>query len=60
MSAYAHADSLTVKEGDQVMQGQTIAASGATGNAPFPQVHFELRKGKEPVDPAEHLPALKG
>ncbi|MDP3736104.1 MAG: LysM peptidoglycan-binding domain-containing M23 family metallopeptidase [Hyphomonadaceae bacterium] len=60
VSAYAHSESLLVKEGDTVQQGQPIATAGATGNASSPQVHFELRKGKQPVDPAEHLPALKG
>ena len=60
VTAYAHSDTLLVKEGDLVKQGQAIASAGATGNAPSTQVHFELRKGKEPVDPAQHLPALKG
>ena len=60
VSAYAHSESLLVKEGDTVKQGQTIATAGATGNATSPQVHFELRKGKQPVDPAEHLPAMRG
>src|SRR5262249_40929418 len=60
VSAYAHAETLLVKEGEQVVQGQPVAEAGATGNAESPQVHFELRKGKEPVDPAEHLPPLRG
>lgn len=60
VTAYAHSDSIKVKEGDLVRQGQTIASAGATGNANSPQVHFELRKGKEPVDPSLHLPPLKG
>ena len=60
VSAYAHADRLLVKEGDKVSQGQAIAAAGATGSASRPQVHFELRKGKDPVDPTQMLPALKG
>ncbi len=60
VSAYAHAETLLVKEGDEVVQGQPVAEAGATGNAQSPQVHFELRKGKEPVDPTQHLPALRG
>jgi murein DD-endopeptidase MepM/ murein hydrolase activator NlpD len=60
VSAYAHAETLLVKEGDLVVQGQPVAEAGATGNAESPQVHFELRKGKEPVDPAQHLPTLRG
>ncbi len=58
VTAYAHADTVVVKEGDLVKQGQRIATVGATGNASAPQVHFELRKGKEPVNPAQHLPPL--
>ena len=60
MTACAHAERLLVKDGEMVAQGQPIAEAGATGNATSPQVHFELRKGKEPVDPTFHLPALKG
>jgi len=60
VTAYAHSDALRVKEGDLVKQGQTIATAGQTGNATTTQVHFELRKGKEPVDPALHLPGLRG
>lgn len=60
ISAYAHSERLLVKEGDVVRQGQPIAEAGQTGNASSPQVHFELRKGKEPVDPSLHLPPLRG
>lgn len=58
VTAYAHADTMSVREGDLVKQGQAIGTVGSTGNAGTPQVHFELRKGKEPVDPAGHLPPL--
>ncbi len=60
VSAYAHSEAVLVKEGEMVRQGQAIAEAGATGNASVPQVHFELRKGREPVDPNEHLPPLRG
>jgi murein DD-endopeptidase MepM/ murein hydrolase activator NlpD len=60
VSAYAHAETVLVKEGEMVRQGEAIAEAGATGNATAPQVHFELRKGREPVDPTEHLPPLRG
>lgn len=60
VTAYAHSDSVLVREGDLVRQGQAIATVGSTGNAGSPQVHFELRKGKEPVDPSLHLPPMRG
>lgn len=60
VTAYAHADAILVAEGELVKQGQVIATAGSTGNVASPQVHFELRKGKEPVDPALYLPPLQG
>lgn len=56
MTAYAHNSELLVQKGDAVKQGQTIAKAGKTGDVKVPQVHFEIRKGKQPVDP---LPKLK-
>ncbi|HEV2958230.1 MAG TPA: LysM peptidoglycan-binding domain-containing M23 family metallopeptidase [Xanthobacteraceae bacterium] len=57
VTAYAHASELMVKRGDQVKRGQIIARSGQTGNVTAPQLHFEIRKGKVPVDPTQFLPA---
>jgi murein DD-endopeptidase MepM/ murein hydrolase activator NlpD len=55
VSAYANNGSLDVKRGESVKRGQTIAKSGQTGNVSSPQLHFELRKGAQPVDPATYL-----
>jgi murein DD-endopeptidase MepM/ murein hydrolase activator NlpD len=55
MTAYGHADALTVERGDQVKRGQTIGRVGATGNVTSPQVHFEIRRGSRPVNPHDHL-----
>jgi murein DD-endopeptidase MepM/ murein hydrolase activator NlpD len=57
VTAYAHASELMVKRGDQVKRGQVIARSGQTGNVSAPQLHFEIRKGKVPVDPTQFLPS---
>jgi murein DD-endopeptidase MepM/ murein hydrolase activator NlpD len=60
ISAYAHLDGITVKEGDTVSAGQVIARVGDTGGVGEPQLHFELRRGSKPVDPREFLePAAK-
>jgi murein DD-endopeptidase MepM/ murein hydrolase activator NlpD len=40
-----------------VKRGQVIAKSGQTGNIGSPQLHFEIRKGSTPVDPAPYLGA---
>ena len=55
-SVYGHASKLLVQRGQSVRQGQTVALSGDTGFADRPQVHFELRKGRTPVDPTTQLP----
>ena len=55
VSAYAHASELLVKRGDAIKRGQTIAHAGQTGNVNSPQLHFEIRKGSTPVDPAKYL-----
>ncbi|HXC89346.1 MAG TPA: M23 family metallopeptidase [Stellaceae bacterium] len=55
ISAYAHCDLILVKTGQKVARGQVIARVGATGNVSEPQLHFELRRGKKPVDPREYL-----
>ena len=50
-SAYAHADSMKVKRGDEVKRGETIGQVGASGSVDEPQLHFELRKHDRAVDP---------
>ena len=55
VTAYAHASEILVKRGDTVKRGQVIAKSGQSGNVTAPQLHFEIRKGATPVDPAQYL-----
>jgi murein DD-endopeptidase MepM/ murein hydrolase activator NlpD len=55
VTAYAHASEIMVKRGETVKRGQVIAKSGQTGNVTSPQLHFEIRKGATPVDPAQYL-----
>lgn len=55
ITAYGHNSELLVKKGDKVKQGQTIAKCGKTGDVKEPQLHFELRKGKQPIDPEPKL-----
>lgn len=51
VTAYAHADAITVKRGDDVKRGEVIAKVGSTGGVDAPQLHFEVRDGQKPVDP---------
>lgn len=55
VTAYAHNDSVAVKEGDIVKRNQQIARVGATGGVPQPQLHFEVRKGRTALDPLRYL-----
>jgi len=55
VTAYAHADELLVKRGDQIKRGQVVAKAGRTGQVDQPQVHFELRQGQKPVDPTPFM-----
>lgn len=55
VTAYAHNQSLSVKKGDTVKRGQTIARVGQTGNVTSPQLHFEIRKGTAAQDPMKYL-----
>jgi len=55
VTAYAHASEVLVKRGDTVKRGQVIAKSGQTGSVTSPQLHFEIRKGSTPVNPAQYL-----
>ncbi len=56
VSAYAHNSKLLVKEGAKVKTGDSIAEVGATGSVSTPQLHFETRRGRDPVNPMQHLP----
>ena len=51
LTAYAHCATLLVTKGDRVTGGQPIATAGATGEVDTPQLHFEVRRGRKPVDP---------
>lgn len=55
LTAYAHNRTLLVTVGDVVQRGQVIARVGATGDVSRPQLHFQIRKGTEPVDPVAFL-----
>jgi len=53
---YAHNEENLVKEEVLVKQGDAIAKVGKTGSATGPHLHFEIRKGSEPLDPTRFLP----
>ena len=55
LTAYAHNQTLLVKEEQIVKRGQKIAEMGST-DADRVELHFEIRKQGKPIDPARLLP----
>lgn len=56
LTAYAHNQTLLVKEDQTVKRGQKIAEMG-NSDADRVKLHFEIRRQGKPVDPARYLPA---
>ncbi|MBK8480523.1 MAG: peptidoglycan DD-metalloendopeptidase family protein [Proteobacteria bacterium] len=56
VTVYAHNRRNHVRQGQQVRSGEVIAEVGRSGRASANHLHFELRRGEEPIDPAPHLP----
>ncbi|OIQ72170.1 murein hydrolase activator NlpD precursor [mine drainage metagenome] len=56
LTAYAHNQTLLVKEDQSVQQGQKIAEMG-NSDADRVKLHFEVRRQGKPVDPTKYLPA---
>ena len=56
ITAYAHVDSFVVGRDDHVVAGQVIAHVGSTGDVASPQLHFEIRRGVQPINPQALLP----
>mgnify|MGYP002739884478 FL=1 len=55
LSAYAHNDSILVKDQQEVKAGQQIAKMGNTGTNDV-KLHFEIRYKGKSVDPTHYLP----
>ncbi len=55
LTAYAHNQTLLVKEDQSVRKGQKIAEMGSS-DADRVKLHFEVRRQGKPVDPVKYLP----
>lgn len=55
LTAYAHNQTLLVKEDQTVKKGQKIAEMG-NSDADRVKLHFEVRKQGKPVDPTKYMP----
>ncbi|HEV2086944.1 MAG TPA: M23 family metallopeptidase [Cryptosporangiaceae bacterium] len=54
-TVYGHNSELTVRPGEWVETGQTIARVGSTGFSTGPHLHFEVRYGDQQVNPIPFL-----
>ncbi len=52
---YAHLDGVFVAKGEKIARGQVIAEVGRPAPGDDPQLYFEVRQGRTPLDPAEWL-----
>ena len=57
VSRYAHLSRLHVSKGDHVTAGDVIGNVGSTGRSTGPHLHYEIRIGNEPLDPADFVTA---
>ncbi|QCR37077.1 murein hydrolase activator NlpD [Nissabacter sp. SGAir0207] len=55
LSAYAHNDTMLVREQQEVQAGQKIATMGSTGTSST-RLHFEIRYKGKSVNPLRYLP----
>lgn len=56
ITAYAHNERILVRPGQKVKRGDVVARVGSTGGVASPQLHFEIRKGRQALDPLRYLP----
>lgn len=59
MTAYAHLEQILVERGAQVRRGQRIGTVGSTGTVTAPQLHFEVRRDGQAVDPSDYMEAQR-
>ena len=55
MSLYGHNEQLYRRVGDRVSPGDALAAVGDAAGVGKPALYFEIRRGRQAVDPAQWL-----
>ncbi len=59
-SRYLHLNTLNVRKGEQVKQGDLIARSGATGRTTGPHLHLALSHNQQVIDPMRMIATSPG
>lgn len=54
-TVYGLVEQITVQVGQQVQQGAPLAVVAQPSNGNQPMLHFEIRRGSEPVDPTPYI-----
>jgi murein DD-endopeptidase MepM/ murein hydrolase activator NlpD len=55
MTAYAHLDEILIRRGDTVRRGEPVGTVGTSGSVDTPQLHFEVRRGTEALNPELYM-----
>lgn len=55
MTAYAHLDKMTVRQGQVIKRGAQIGTVGSSGAVSAPQLHFEIRRGTSALNPTKYM-----
>ena len=55
MTTYAHLERTFVQENIVVAKGDLLGTVGTSGGVDTPQLHFEIRRDKEALDPGKYL-----
>lgn len=55
MTAYAHLDRILVERGATISRGSTLGTVGRSGTVDQPQLHFEIRRGTDALNPEKYM-----
>ena len=59
ITLYGHNDTIIVQSGDDVIKNQILSRVGESGKSEGPNLHFEIWKNNQVIDPREIIPEYK-